>query len=440
MATIKFLLQSESANAPIYLRLSVGKGITPKRRTREAVDAKNWSKSKGFPNDKDAEGKNLKGRLVELSSFVLKHFNADDAKGLKIDGDWLQKVIDRFHDRIEPDNLDSLATYCDHFLNRLPYSVSSNGKKGVDKTTITKYATIVDKLKSYEQFRKKAFLVRDVNLAFRDDFLEYLEKEHRLSDNTAGRYIGFVKTIILHARRNGVTVSPQIDDFRGFTTKIPIVYLDFDEIERLKLALYKDERLEAARDWLVLSCFLGQRASDLLRMTKEMIEVYQGLRVVSLVQQKTQKLVHIPLHYEVEAILEKRSGEFPPTFSKNPASNSAIYDKLLKDVCAMAKIDSPTEGNLTNPLTGTYGTGTYPKWMLVSSHTGRRSFASNFYAQPECPTPVLMSVTGHATETMFLAYIGKKPIDYAVQLGEIWEKKRLEAVNAQGATNLRIAR
>ena len=43
--------------------------------------------------------------------------------------------------------------------------------------------------------------------------------------------------------------------------------------------------------------------------------------------------------------------------------------------------------------------------MLASSNDCRISFATNFYAQREYPMPLLMSVTGHKTETMFLNYI-----------------------------------
>jgi len=70
----------------------------------------------------------------------------------------------------------------------------------------------------------------------------------------------------------------------------------------------------------------------------------------------------------------------------------------------------------------------FPKWMLASSNDCRISFATNFYAQREYPMPLLMSVTGHKTETMFLNYIGNKPIDYAMQLARIWAKKAKKRV------------
>ncbi len=423
MATIKFMLQSESSNAPIYLRLSVGKGNTPKRKTREFIDAKSWSKAKGYPNDKDVEGKNLKAKLIDLDGYVQKQLHTDDAKGLIIDGDWLEKTIDKFHNRIEPDSLDYLIPFGEHFLKRLPYQTNARGKKGVDASTITKYKTIVEKLRGFQTYMNKKYLVRDVNMTFHAEFLEYLETVESISDNTAGRYLAFVKTIVLNAQKNGITISPQIADFKGFSIKVPIVTLTFKEIEQVKAAVYKDEKLDIARDWLVMSCFLGQRASDLFRMNKQMVEKHHGYRFISLTQQKTQKAVQIPIHEEVDIILKKYSGQFPPLFAKNLGSNSAMYDRLLKDVCAIAKINIITEGNLTDPKTKKYGKGNYPKWMLVSSHIGRRSFATNFYAKNEYPTPLLMAVTGHSTETMFLEYIGKKPMDYAIQLAEIWAAK-----------------
>ena len=49
--------------------------------------------------------------------------------------------------------------------------------------------------------------------------------------------------------------------------------------------------------------------------------------------------------------------------------------------------------------------GNYPKHKLVTSHIGRRSFASNNYGK--IPTPLLMVATAHKSEGMFLRYIGK---------------------------------
>ena len=58
--------------------------------------------------------------------------------------------------------------------------------------------------------------------------------------------------------------------------------------------------------------------------------------------------------------------------------------------------------------------GMYKKWELVTSHIGRRSFATNFYGT--IPTTYLINVTGHSTEAMFLNYLGKSNKDLAMEL------------------------
>jgi len=78
-----------------------------------------------------------------------------------------------------------------------------------------------------------------------------------------------------------------------------------------------------------------------------------------------------------------------------------------------------------NPETKRKEYGTFPKWELVTSHICRRSFATNYYG--EIPTPLLISVTGHSTETQFLEYIGKTSTEQAIQLAEYWTQGILKA-------------
>ena len=49
---------------------------------------------------------------------------------------------------------------------------------------------------------------------------------------------------------------------------------------------------------------------------------------------------------------------------------------------------------------------TKPKYELIGSHIGRRSFATNYYGK--IPTALIMSVTGHLTESSFLMYIDRE--------------------------------
>ena len=55
MATIKYLLQSKANSTPIYLRLSLGRNKTLKRKTGLIIDPKYWSSKTGFPIAKDSQ-------------------------------------------------------------------------------------------------------------------------------------------------------------------------------------------------------------------------------------------------------------------------------------------------------------------------------------------------------------------------------------------------
>ena len=62
------------------------------------------------------------------------------------------------------------------------------------------------------------------------------------------------------------------------------------------------------------------------------------------------------------------------------------------------------------------------KWQLVSTHTARRSFATNLYLSG-FPAISIMKITGHRTEASFLKYIRITQRDTANQLAAFWAKQ-----------------
>src|SRR5699024_1827492 len=113
--------------------------------------------------------------------------------------------------------------------------------------------------------------------------------------------------------------------------------------------------------------------------------------------------------------LDKRNGNFP-----RPISDQR-YNDYIKKVCKKAGLNDLMEGKKTvciaddpdNATKNDYRKkiGLCKKYKLVSSHIGRRSFATNYYGK--VPTSVLISITGHSTEKMFLKYIHKSETDTA---------------------------
>ena len=77
-------------------------------------------------------------------------------------------------------------------------------------------------------------------------------------------------------------------------------------------------------------------------------------------------------------------------------------NKHLKEIGRRAKIDSKflkvrTKGRMRYEKT-------YKKYEQITTHTARRSFATNMFKRG-IPSRVIMKITGHRTERAFSSYI-----------------------------------
>ena len=130
MATIKYILQSKSSNAPIYLRLSLGRGKSFKRKTSLSINPKNWS-DKGYPKQTTAENKNLASDLRGLNSFILDQINIANSVGTEINGEWLKSKIDLHFNKFETEQIDYLSEYGKYFVKKLNTRPVTNQKQSV---------------------------------------------------------------------------------------------------------------------------------------------------------------------------------------------------------------------------------------------------------------------------------------------------------------------
>jgi integrase len=192
--------------------------------------------------------------------------------------------------------------------------------------------------------------------------------------------------------------------------KVEKVFLTVDELKLIEEQEYTLDYLDNARDWLLISCETGQRVSDFMRFDKKLIRYEGKVPLIEFTQVKTNKKMAIPLSKRVMSILAKRKGQFPRKISDQK------YNEYIKEVCKEAGLTHKIKGSIISKETKRKESGVFPKHELVTSHIGRRSFATNNYGR--IPTSLLINVTGHSTEAMFLEYIGKTVTEKAIQLAE----------------------
>jgi len=402
MATIKFLIQSENDNTNIFVRFINGRTFDIKAKTGYFINSDLWDKKAGYPRTglKDAIKKekcnSIQIDLNALKSKIEKAYN-DATNKNEINSQWLKDIINpKVINLVTNKLVDYFAFY--EVQKRNVLTTASISKLNVNKKLIERFQTKT----------KSVYLIKDVNEDFKLGFYDFCVSE-KYSQNTIARALKFIKTICYHAESNNIEVSKKLSGLQINTVKGEKIYLDLNELSLIENC--KDiikENLINARDWLLISCETGQRVSDFLRFTKDMIRYENNKPLIEFTQVKTGKIMTVPLSKKVISILEKRNGNFPYQISDQK------YNLYIKDVCETAKINRVIKGGLQ--IDNRKVIGMYPKWQLVTSHIGRRSFATNNYGK--IPTALLIGVTGHSTEQMFLEYIGKTDTQKAMQLAD----------------------
>jgi integrase len=413
MATVNFLYRSTKDKAALNIRLLYRHDETDYvigGNIHLEVEKTYWKKQHTLKRPKDIHISNMQTEvnqeLNKIENYILNRFNNSNP-GV-ISKQWLKLQLESYYNPKTQDKAIpvSLTEYIDFYIKYRKHELKD--------TSIRKYQVVQNKLIRFQDFIKKTILIKEVNGKFKNDLVEYL-KDESYAQNTIQRDLTSIKTFCKHARYLGLETDPQLDSIKIDKQKVVKTYLSFIDLEQIEKAYGLPEYLDNARDWLIISCYTGQRISDFMRFTKEMIRIEDGKTLIEFTQKKTGKLMTVPLHKKVLEILDKRAGEFPRAISDQK------YNDFLKEVCKEAELFEKVPGSKlveTGSESGKYRKefNNYEKWELVSSHIGRRSFASNFYGQ--IPTTYLIYITGHSTETEFLKYIGKSNKDLAMEISK----------------------
>lgn len=345
-----------------------------------------------------------------IKNYILGAFNKTEIDEIAKNKSWLKETLELFYRPItgNEDIPIDLVPFFEYYIGKKKGELSDGRIKTL---RVTKH-----KLEKFESTRGKGIKINAINDAFKNEFSDYSNgKQYSL--NTLQKDLKIIKTVCRHAKYLGLEVHPQMEGIKLPYEAAKNIYLNNDELNTLKNIEFKQEYLNNARDWLLISCYTGQRISDFMRFKKDMLRYEDGKHLLEFKQVKTKKRMVIPVSKEVREVLAKRDGEFP-----RPISDQR-YNDYIKVVCEEAKINELCEGKKrvsiapegVKPTKNDYRDviGKFEKWELVSSHIGRRSFATNHYGK--IPTTFLIYITGHSTEKQFLSYIKKSNKDLALE-------------------------
>lgn len=266
------------------------------------------------------------------------------------------------------------------------------------KATFEKFHALKEHIKEF-----------NMNISFNDfneeglnRFIYYLRDGAGMRNSTIDKQISFLRWFLRWAALKGYN---KIRDFESFRPRLKktdkkVIFLEWEELMAVYDFKFTPEKkyLERVRDVFCFCCFTSLRYSDVANLRwSNVFDDYIHVTTI-----KTNDTIKIELNDYSRSIIEKyRNSNFPNDMVLPVISNQKM-NEYLKEMGMVCGIDKS--------ITITYYKGherideVHPKYELLGTHTGRRTFICNALMLGISPQ-IVMKWTGHSDYKSMKPYI-----------------------------------
>ncbi|MCU0415974.1 MAG: site-specific integrase, partial [Cytophagaceae bacterium] len=255
--------------------------------------------------------------------------------------------------------------------------------------TIKSFRTTLNKIKDFEVKYQYKITYASLNISFFEKFRKYILIDNQYEYNYFSKIIANIKTFLSWAFEKGYHNRLDYKKFKATEKETSIITLTKDELLLLLDYPFESDRLAKVRDVFCFSCFTGLRVSDLMTLKRSHIQ--NGFIIKDIV--KTKEKCRIPISPYTEAILEKYN---KLAFSPLPIISSQKYNQYIKECCQIAGINETVY--IDSYKSGVKTSLPYPKYELITSHVGRKTFTTLSLILGMSETAV-KQITGHKKES-----------------------------------------
>ena len=235
-----------------------------------------------------------------------------------------------------------------------------------------------------------------------NDYVTYLRDVKEMRNSTIGKQLSFLKWFLRWAFKKGLHQNNAYDSYKPKlkSTQKKIIFLTWEELNKLRefeIPAAK-QALDRVRDVFLFQCFTGLRYSDVFNLRRSDIKG-DHIEVTTV---KTSDSLIIELNNHSKAILDKYKDVAFEDDKVLPVITNQKMNDYLKELAELAGIDEPVRQ--------TYYRGNEridevtPKYALLGTHAGRRTFICNALALG-IPPQVVMKWTGHSDYKAMKPYI-----------------------------------
>ena len=253
------------------------------------------------------------------------------------------------------------------------------------------YKNLLEHFLNYQNFIDRSFSTKDIGREEVEGFVNYLHIEKDLKTSTIKSMITKLKYLLEKAYLNGWAVDDSYTDAKVREHESTQIYLSEKEVARIYYAKGLTKKQEEIRDIFIVGCMTGQRYSDYSRLSKDNI-VGDNIHIL---QKKTKSKAVVPLTDYVKEIFAKYNGCLPA------ARCIQYFNKAIKEICKKIGLTEPIV--YEEEQAGEVVMVKKKKYEMISSHTARRTFATNMIRN-NVSTSKIRKCTGHKSTACFDRY------------------------------------
>jgi len=348
------------------------------------VEARCWHPKRYHSGPKtDPEAVSVRRHLSELTSRIM----ANHAEFLRKHE--RQPIGAEVRPWVSKPRKESMSQWMTRWVNESPQRVNVRSGRKLHPRTVAKYKTTLSRLLKYLASVGIPDSWQAVSIDVYHGYVRHLQSMG-LGVNTIAKDVQVWKTMMADAMESGVHDN-QVHRARAFTAqKVPGVHVALTEVEIDAMLGLELSGMDAdIRDLFVVGCYTGLRWSDLKRIN---LVCYPTEKLIKLRTYKTDTAVIIPIIGKIVPMFEQRQWRWV-------VPSDQYFNRAVKKLARMAGITQRVERSTIRG--GVYVTETIEKCEMISSHTGRRTFATVAYFRGAKPRDI-MRITGHKTEQQCL--------------------------------------
>ena len=390
MATTTLVLKDANAKGVtrVLCLLVDGRDVRIKISTGVSILPKHWSTKKKYVLSANSNSVDINNQLKAFKNRVLNIYLEAKNTGKQPDKQYLL-------DELRPKEVAKSKNKS--FFDVWELYLKSN-KSNYKPKSFEKFASLKNHLLNFEKKKSVRFDLHTLNQETLEKLQNYFYEDLNLRTSTASRYLDLLKTFLNWAYNQEYTSNKKHKSFKPIKAPDTLkVIFTPEEISMIESFEPESDYLVNAKELLILSIYTGLRHSDYSIIKAENINInMDGSYTLTMRQQKTKEYVDIPLN--------KRALEIVNKFIEGKVrgiSNQKL-NKYIKELCKKAEVEQLVE---VHDDRGKLSAVSYkPKYEVVTTHTGRRTFCTNLLLKG-IPAEIVMKFSGHKDYKSFAKYV-----------------------------------